>query len=125
MKRDEMVAQFLDLSPPDRLAMLIRICFNMSIVARDVLHRADVDDKSKLQFAEGLTELYHQITQNIIARLADAVSRYPDNVLIEILYDHFIRLKMEEALQTIWNESLQKMHAAILKSDASSNSALN
>jgi hypothetical protein len=58
-----------------------------------------------------MTELYHQITQNISSRLAGSDLRRPDRVLVEMLYDSFVRLGMEGALPRIWDASLQTVRA--------------
>jgi len=109
MSKEEMLETFLNVEPADRIVMLILVSFHLTIVSRDIF-LSQSNDK-KLKSATGIQEINHKITSNVIDRLKGNNSRYPDNVLIEILFETFAAYELNDYLSDVWNSSAWKARA--------------
>jgi hypothetical protein len=106
MNKDAMIAQFSNLTPSDQAMMLLRVCFNLTIVTRDIFAS---DSQNKAEFARNMSEMYHKIFPGIIYRLRQIGSSYPDDVLIGMLYGFFVQFDLESQADFIWDGALRKL----------------
>ena len=106
MNKDAMIAQFSNLTPADQIIMLLRICFNLTIVTRDILASGS---QNKVEYASNMSEMHHKIFPGIISRLTQTGSRYPDDVLIGMLHGFIIQFNLEPHGHFIWDDALRKL----------------
>jgi hypothetical protein len=109
MNRKEMLAQFSSLTRSDQILMLLLVSFNLTIVARDIFAKSS--DQQKLKYATGVSEINHKILSTVITRLKEAGFSYPDEVLVEILYEFFSKYELEQYFCDIWEAAANKIHA--------------
>jgi hypothetical protein len=108
MNREAMLQQFLELEPSTKILMLLAISFELTLLARDIDDREPLADSHKLKYARGMSEINHQIIQSVISRLEDSDSRYPDDVLVDILYETFEKYELQPYFSFVWDRALRK-----------------
>jgi hypothetical protein len=111
MNQEVMANQFSKLGAFDQTAVLLQVTLRLTVVARDILRGPP--DAKKLNQARGMSEINHKIISNVLARLRSADSRYPDDVLIGILYGIFSEYELESYLPYVWKDALTNLHGAV------------
>jgi hypothetical protein len=106
MDRGLMKARFLALSQTDRELVLLSVLYNLTIAMRDVLHTQT--DSTKIDTAKSVSEINHKVLPFIIASRTGK-SRYPDDVLFDIVLDTFSGTALLNYLPQIWDASIDTL----------------
>jgi hypothetical protein len=105
MDKEAMTAQFSNLKPSDQVVVLLRVCFNLTIVSRDVFAS---ESPKKIEYAKNVSEMYHKILSGIISRVRQKGVSYPDDVLIGMLHGFLMQFNLEPYFHHIWEDAFPK-----------------
>jgi hypothetical protein len=104
MEKRALISEFKGFSPKRQSEFLLLLLVNLTVSARVVMHESS--DAYKLEFFAGLNEIFHSVAGEIFARLRDDPPRYPDDVLLGMIYDIAEGKRFLPHLHAAWNLSL-------------------
>jgi hypothetical protein len=80
------IEAFITLSPPEQARFLMRLAWELTIVARSY-YVPGTEDLTDAAAVRAVNELQHKIASHALAILDDDPRRYPDDVLVQIVFD--------------------------------------
>ncbi|MDQ3089331.1 MAG: hypothetical protein M3Q78_12165 [Acidobacteriota bacterium] len=86
MKTEEIIAFFSSLTRDEQIKFLAHFLHYLTIVARDTYQvgTENIINQPKLRT---VNEIQHQISSHLFALLENSLERYPDDVLMQIIFE--------------------------------------
>ena len=106
MDRERIKSIFLSLNQVEKELVLLNLMFNITIAIRDFFQGKN--DAAKASAGYTASEINHKALAFIIASLSNQ-SRYPDDVIIDIVLDQFLGSELKSYLPQVWDASIRSV----------------
>jgi hypothetical protein len=99
---------FASLSSSDQLDFLLRLAHDLTIVGRDTYRIQSLDLESPRRL-RSLNEVQHRILAFCVALLHQNPKRYPDDVLMAIIFEHPEDVVLRHQIEAAFDRVLGQM----------------
>jgi hypothetical protein len=103
---NEAIGAYLNAAEMDKVRMLIRLSYDLTITARDLASSADTKKTARLP---GVFEIQHLALSQALGTLSGSVHRYPDEDMIPVLIKTASRFSLSNHVE----ESISKFLAQL------------
>ncbi len=86
MKTEEIIAFFSSLTSNEQTKFLAHFSHYLTIVARDT-YEVGTENITNQPKMRAVNETQHQISSHLLALLENSLERYPDDVLMQIIFE--------------------------------------
>lgn len=109
MGSDDMASQFAAMPPGRQKLMLARLCWELTLLVRDVLTRSEIAAEQKVKHFFAVNEAVHRLSDHLLKLLASQPERYPDDVLVQIVQEHFDSGGLSDGFRDAWARAVKSV----------------
>ena len=103
---------FDNFSPEEKIDVLVQFAHALTILARDT-YEVGTEGLGNPSRLRGINEIQHRVTSFLIALRKNDVKRYPDDVLMRIIWEHPEDLALQRQLREAFTHITAQMAAII------------
>lgn len=104
--KEEMLAEFCGKPARYQAALLLRVCYNLTLMSRDIA--IDPGQSPRVEAGKTIVELFHRLTPNILVRVTGGKIDPPDEALVGMIYDFFVDYALERYFSVVWVDAVDR-----------------
>ena len=115
MNDSSLVQAFINRSCAEKVSLLLRLAYELTIIARDTYDR-ESDGLTNPVRTRTINEVQHRVLSFLIALRENNLNRYPDDVfvgiLVGIIVDHPEDIELQRQLHEVFSRIVSQVAAA-------------